>query len=52
MPDDFIEEVVPFSCYLRQISCDPFFFFRRRTKMMEISLDNPEEEQIPVLTDH
>ena len=26
--DDFIKEVVPFSCYLRQISCDPLFFLQ------------------------
>ena len=51
MPDDFIEKVVSFSYYLKQIDCDPVFFFSGRTKMAEISLDNPNEEQIPVLTD-
>ena len=52
MPDEFIEKVVSFSYYLKQINCDPFFFLSKKTIMLEISLDNPDEEQIPVLTDH
>ena len=52
MPNEFIEKVVSFSYYLKQIKCDPFFFFSKKTKMVEISLDNPDEEQSPVLTDH
>ena len=51
VPHEFIEKVVSFSYCLKQISCDPFFFFSKKTKVVEISLDNSDEEQIPVLTD-
>ena len=52
VPDEFIEKVVSFSYYVKQINCDSFFFFSKNAKTVEISLDNPDEEEISVLTDH
>ena len=44
VPDEFIEKVLSFSYYVKQINCDPFFFFSKKILMVEISLDNPDGE--------
>ena len=38
--------VVPLDVYLKKINCDPFFFISTKTKLIEVSLDNPKEDHI------
>ena len=37
---------------LFQVKCEPFFFHSWKTKMIEIGLDNPSKECIPVKSDY
>lgn len=38
--------VVPLDVYLKKIICDPFLFISTKTKLIEVRLDNPKENQI------
>ena len=37
---------------LFQVKCEPFFFHSRKTKMIEIGLDNPNKECVLVKSDY
>ena len=52
VPDDFVEKFVPLDSYLKKINGDPFFFLSRKTRLIEVSLDNPHEDKIPARTDY
>ena len=52
VPDYFVERVVPLDAYLKKMNCDPFFFLSNKTKLIEVSLDNPYEDKMPVKTDY
>ena len=40
LPDTFIERIVPLDHYFKKMNCDPFFFLSKKTKNIEVSLDN------------
>ena len=47
-----MEKFVPLNSYLKKINGDPFFFLSRKTRLIEVSLDNPHEDKIPARTDY
>ena len=52
VPGYFVERVVTLDAYLKKMNCDPFFFLSNKTRLIEVSLDNPYEDKIPVKTDY
>ena len=52
VPDYFVEGVVPLEAHLKKMNCDPFVFPSNKTRLIEVSLDNPYEDNIPVKTDY
>ena len=52
VPDYFVELVVPLDAYLKKMNCDPFFFLSNKTRLIEVSLENPYEDNIPIKTDY
>ena len=51
VPDNFIERVASLDHYFKKMKCEPFYFHRKKTKMVEIGPDNPNEGRVPVKTD-
>ena len=52
VPDYFVERVFPLDAYLKKMNCDLFFFRSNKTRLIEVSLDNPYEDNMPVKTDY
>ena len=52
VPGNFIERVVSLDLYFTKMKCEPFFFRSKKTKMIEIDLDNANKEHWPVNTDY
>ena len=52
MPDEFIEEAISFSYYLKQINCDPFFSSVRKIKWLKLALITQMRNKFLFLTDH
>ena len=52
VPGNFIERVVSLDLYFTKMKCEPFFFRSKKTKMIEIDLDNANKEHCPVNTDY
>ena len=51
LPDFMVPRVKAFDEYLKQIDCDPFFYFDKDSSRVEISLDNPQIPKITARTD-
>ena len=52
VPDYFVDKVVPLDTYLKKMNCDLFFFLSRETRLVEVSLNNPYEDNIPSKPDY
>ena len=52
VPENFIDRVISMNQYFKKIKCEPFFTHNRKTNMVVICLDNPNEEKVPTKTDY
>ena len=52
VPDNFIDRVISMNQYFKKIKCEPFFIHNRKTNMVEICLDIPNEEKVSSKTDY
>ena len=52
VPENFVDRVISMNQYFKKIKCEPFFTHNRKTNMVVICLDNPNEEKVPTKTDY
>ena len=52
VPDYFVERDFPSDSYLKKMNCEPFFFLSNKTRLIEVSLNNPDEDKIRSKTDY
>ena len=52
LPDTFIERIVPLDHYFKKMNCDPFFFLNKKTKNIDVSVDNLNGRPIPAKSDN
>ena len=46
----FVEKIITLDQYFKGMNCDPFFYLSKKSKNIEVSLDNPKYGPLPVLT--
>lgn len=52
LPDTFIERIVPLDHYFKKMNFDSFFFLSKKTKNIEVSLDNLNGGSITAESDY